>query len=301
MTRRLLDATPHDFAQMDGAALQASIRAADGRTLAVEVICTVDPPVEGITQGELAAAMGADVIVLDRYDPLRPRIAGAPENDRSDRAPLAAYKHLLGRPLGINLIVVGDSAGKDLGGRTAQKPHIDLAVEQGVDCLFLYARPGMGGTLERQVETAAAVRRDHGRRVLLIGVPTFSAAPPRTDDALTRYCDSAARLVEAGCDGIGLPMPATKSGWTVDAAASIVDQVHRAGGLAWLFVTGSIEGAPQDVMFTLALTAKQIGADAVRLDEAGLSGMPVPENILAFSLAFRGRAHTFRRMASARR
>ncbi|MEZ4671434.1 MAG: hypothetical protein R3E39_26320 [Anaerolineae bacterium] len=52
------------------------------------------------------------------------------------------------------------------------------------------------------------------------------------------------------------------------------------------------------VMTPLALEANQIGADAVRLDEAGLSGMPVPENIHAFSLVLRGERHTYRRMAS---
>lgn len=301
MTKRLLDATPHDFAQMDGAALRASIQAADGRTLAVEVICTGDPPVDGVSHGEIAASMGADMIVLDRYDPLRPFIAGMPETDRSSRAPLAAYKHLLGRPLGINLIVTGKAATHELGGRTAATPHVEAAVEQGADSLFLYARPAMGGTVELQADAAKAIHRDHGNSAMLIGVPTFTAPAPRAEAGLHMWQESVQRLMDAGCDGIGLPMPATKSGWTVEAAAKLVDQVHEAQGLAWLLVTGSIEGAPETVMTSLALMAKQIGADAVRLDEAGLSGMPVPENILAFSLAFRGRAHTFRRMASARR
>ncbi|MEM6529043.1 MAG: hypothetical protein AAF653_12165 [Chloroflexota bacterium] len=78
----------------------------------------------------------------------------------------------------------------------------------------------------------------------------------------------------------------------------LVDHIHSRDALAWLFVTGSIEGAQQETMQMLALQAKQSGADAVRLDEAGLNGMPVPENIYSFSVALRGRRHTFRRMAS---
>jgi hypothetical protein len=50
-------------------------------------------------------------------------------------------------------------------------------------------------------------------------------------------------------------------------------------------------------MFLLALQAKMLGFDVHRLDEAGLSGMPTPENILAYSLAIRGERHTYRRMA----
>lgn len=301
MPIRLLDAAPSDFARMDAPTLKASIAAADGRTLAAEVICTAAPPVDGVSHGELAAALGADLIVLDRYDPLRPAIAGTPEAICASETPLTAYKRLLGRPLGINLIVTADDAGAELGGRRATPEHVALTAAQGADCVFLYARPLMGGTFERQVEAARQINAAHERQLLLVGVPTFSAPPPRDAAGVSAYCDSARRLIDAGCAGVGLPMPGSKAGWTVEAASAAVDAVRAAGGLSWLLVTGSIEGAPEPVMTALALLAKQIGADAVRLDEAGLSGMPSPENILAFSLAFRGRAHTFRRMATGRR
>jgi hypothetical protein len=86
-------------------------------------------------------------------------------------------------------------------------------------------------------------------------------------------------------------------GWLFDQTCQIIDGIQQNQGLAWLFVTGSVEGASEDAMVQLALAAKQLGADAYRLDEAGLSGMPIPENILTFSIAIRGRRHTYRRMA----
>jgi hypothetical protein len=142
------------------------------------------------------------------------------------------------------------------------------------------------------------VHRALGDRVLLVGVPSFSRPAPRDPAALDRFRRDFAELIEAGCLGGALPMPGSKQGWTLEATARLIDAIHADGALAWLFVTHSVEGAPPDVMTALALDAKRLGADAVRLDEAGPAGMPPPDNVLAFSLALRGTRHTWRRMAA---
>lgn len=298
MPPRLLDATASDFLSMNGRDLAESIRLAEGRTLAVEVIGAAEPPVEGVSHGELAAAMGADIITLDQFDPFQPVINGAPPAVLQAAAPLQAYKRLLGRPVGINLIAADAEQGAFLGGRLVSEASIERAGEQGAGVIFLYARPKLGGTLAMQAAAAQAIRHRLGEAVLLVGVPSFSKPPPRDTAGLDDYRADIHALLDAGCDGIGLPMPGSKQGWLNDEAARLVDDIHRAERLAWLLVTGSVEGAPPAVMPLLALAAKQIGADVVRLDEAGLSGMPPPDNILAFSLALRGQRHTYRRMAA---
>lgn len=93
-------------------------------------------------------------------------------------------------------------------------------------------------------------------------------------------------------------MPGSHRGWQLELTARVVDGKQGDGGPVWLFITGSIEGGPKEALYQMALSAKMLGADAYRLDEAGLSGMPIPENILAFSLAIRGARHTYWRMAS---
>lgn len=298
MTVRLLDAVASQLTTMKAAALKDAIRLSDGRTVAAEVICTHQSPVDGVSHGEIAAAMGADIIVLDQYDSINPRISGAPDWALQDSAPLAAYQKLLGRPVGVNMIVAEENQGAFLGGRLVTRANVDRAVQHGVKVIFLYMRPQIGGTHAQMVEHARLIKSTHVDSVMLIGVPTFSKPAPRNPDAIAAYQQEVSDLLAAGCEGIGLPMPGTKSGWTVEAASAIVDDIHQHNGLAWLFITASVEGAPQEVMYQLALLAKSIGADAYRIDEAGLAGMPSPENILAFSLAIRGRQHTFRRMAA---
>ena len=234
--------------------------------------------------------------MLDRYDSLQPQISGLPAHLLASDAPLTACKRLLGRPLGINMIVAASDA--PLGGRLVNSDNLERAAAHGADIIFLYARPGQGGTPAMQSKAAATARRVLGEAVLLVGVPSFSQPPPRDSNTMQLYEQQIEGLLDAGCDGIGLPMPGSKQGWLFESACGLVDHIHAGGGLAWAFVTGSVEGAQLEVMRSLALMAKQLGVDAVRLDEAGLSGMPEPENILAFSLALRGKRHTYLRMAA---
>lgn len=309
MVKRLLEATARDFAGMNGAELAESIRLSEGRTLAVEVLSSTEPPIEGLSGGELAAAMGADLIVLDGYDPLNPRIAGVSADVWEQEPPpgfeslrqdewLRRYSAVLGRPVGINLIVADEAQAASLGGRRFSPQSATRTIAQGADLIFLYVRPHQGGTPVMQADAARWMTQEFGGQSLLVGVPTFSHPPPRDERSRSSLHDQALALLDAGCAGVAFPMPGSKQGWLPEATATLIDGVHGRGGLAWLFVTGSIEGAPQSVIHDLALLGKQLGADAFRLDEAGLSGMPPPENILAFSLALRGARHTYRRMAS---
>ena len=293
--RRILDADSSDLLAMSGAELAESIRLAEGRTIAAEVLCDAASPVEGVSHGELAAAFGADIVTLDRFDPLRPSITAVtlPEGE-----PLRAYARLLGRPVGINLIVAAGDAETALGGRAFTPFHAERAAEQGAQILFVYVRPKQGGTHDEMVRRIGAVHRMLGDRVLLVGVPSFSLPAPRDPVGVTAFRDQISSLTEAGCKGVALPMPGSKQGWTAEAAGILTDGIHAAGALSWLFVTHSVEGAQPEVMTALALEAKHVGCDVVRLDEAGLSGMPSPENVFAFSMALRGARHTYRRMAA---
>lgn len=293
--KRILDAYASDLLAMTGGDLAESIRLAEGRTVAAEVLCDRASPVEGVSHGELAAAFGADIVTLDCYDPLQPSISGV---RLPDAEPLRGYARMLGRPIGINLIVAAGEAEVALGGRAFTETHAERAAEQGAKILFVYVRPKQGGTHDEMVRRIASIRRSLGERVLLVGVPSFSRPAPRDEAALTAFRADATELIHAGCHGVALPMPGSKQGWTVEATGTLTDSIHAAGGLSWLFVTHSVEGAQASVMTNLALDAKHTGADAVRLDEAGLSGMPTPENILAFSLALRGARHTYGRIGA---
>ncbi|MBA3291371.1 MAG: hypothetical protein H0U17_07750 [Actinobacteria bacterium] len=72
---------------------------------------------------------------------------------------------------------------------------------------------------------------------------------------------------------------------------------HDAGALAVGTIGTSQEGADIATIRSLALVAKRIGVDVHHIGDAGYTGLAIPENIYAYSLALRGRRHTWNRMA----
>ena len=68
MTKRLLDTTARELTMYGRAEVLASIRASEGRVLAAEVIATAMAAVHDVSNPEVAAAMGADLVVLNLLD-----------------------------------------------------------------------------------------------------------------------------------------------------------------------------------------------------------------------------------------
>ena len=62
-----------------------------------------------------------------------------------------------------------------------------------------------------------------------------------------------------------------------------------------------IQGLPQVAVEAtirqIALMCKMAGADIHHIGDSGYMGMALPENITAYSVAIRGKRHTYRRMA----
>jgi len=297
MTKRMLDATASDFRAMNAAGLARSIRETEGRTVSAEIICHYESPVEGVSLGELSAAFGADILTLDYYDPDAPHIVGVPDEKEGGLTSLQRMKELVGLPIAINMAITGDAEDGWLYSRRYSPERMKKAVGQGADIVFLYGDPTAGKTLDDIIEATTTTKNAFGDQVMLVGVPDVTLPAPVNSEVMADYQRAHAAILKAGAECIGLVMPGSKQGWRVEPTAELTDHIHSQGGLVWLIMTGSVEGSPRENIQQMALNAKMIGGDVYRLDEAGLSGMPLPENILEFSLTVRGKRHTYRRMA----
>ena len=71
--------------------------------------------------------------------------------------------------------------------------------------------------------------------------------------------------------------------------AALADAAHASGALVVATVGTSQEGADAETVRELALAAKRAGADVLHLGDAGVSGITDPMNVLAASIAIRGR------------
>ncbi|WBL14671.1 DUF7916 family protein [Sutcliffiella sp. NC1] len=300
--KRLLDCTASDFQKMTGQDLKNSIRACEGRVMLSETMATVPPLYPSVTNAELAAAFGADLLLLNLFDVFRPSVEGyeAAEGESI----VQKVKELTGRPVGVNLEPVDfqaeqieklDSVSK---GRMATEETLREAKKLGFDFVCLTGNPKTGVTNDATVVAIQKAREVFGEDGLIIagkmhgaGVVNETGSSIISEAALNSF-------IEAGADVILMPAPGTVPGITLQTAEKYVQFVHSKGALAMLTIGTSQEGADEGTIRQIALNSKMAGADIYHIGDTGFYGIAVPENIMTYSIAIRGRRHTYVRMAA---
>lgn len=266
--KRVLDCGPEDFAAMDGASLLQSVRRSEGRTLLCEVMWPSPSLVDGATNAQLAVAFGADLVLLNKYD----------GDD------LRGLKKRLGRPVGVNV----EPSSSVPPHRRASRENLERL--EAADFLVVTANPDAEVGVEGMAE-AAALSRD-----VLPGTPIFVGKMHGSGGRGLADVGEISRLARAA-DAVLVPAPGTVPGSREEVVAGLVEAVHEADALAVAAVGTSQEGADAETVRELALASKRAGADVLHLGDGGLSGVTDPMNMLAASVAIRGRRHAYRRMA----
>lgn len=287
---RLLSMSASELVALDRVGLRDAIAESEGRTIAAETIGVTDSLIDGVTNAELVAAMGADLLLLNFFDVDAPDIHGLPACAPADV--VHTVQRLTGRVVGINLEPVGVPAG-----RLASADNARRAVDLGVQWIVVTANPGTGAD---NAATLAAIREVSGAvadRALVVGGRMHGSGVVRESGARIISVDDVTDFVEAGADVVLVPAPGTIPGMTIERVQTLVDAAHDAGALAMTAIGTSQEGADADTIRAIALASKQAGADVHHLGDAGWTGIADPENVMTYSIAVRGRRHTYRRMA----
>lgn len=108
-----------------------------------------------------------------------------------------------------------------------------------------------------------------------------------------------AEFAGAGADVVLLPAVGTVPGTTLEKTEKkLVDAAHEQGALALTAIGTSQEGAAAATIRQMALNNKMAGADIHHIGDAGEHGIAVPENVMDYSIAIRGKRHTYVRMAA---
>ena len=79
--KRFLDCAASDFENMSKEELLKAIASSEGRVLVCETIGALQPMLGDVTNAEFAAAMGADIILLNMFDVDDPVIHGLPQTE----------------------------------------------------------------------------------------------------------------------------------------------------------------------------------------------------------------------------
>ena len=299
--KRLLDCTAADFEKMTGRELKQSILASEGRTIVAEVIGAVTPFYPAVTNAEMAAAFGADLILLNFFDVFNPSIEGL--TDVVPDTIVRTLKKMVGRPIGLNLEPVDVEAERvetliELPqGRLATEKSLKKAKELGFDFVCLTGNPKTGVSNAEITKAIKTARMVFGEDGLIIAGKMHSAGVAGEVGGSLMSTETLHGFIEAGADIILIPSPGTVPGFTVEKTARLVDIVHKKGAMAILTTGTSQEGADESTIKQIALNSKMAGADLFHIGDAGAAGMAIPENITAYSIVVRGKRHTYVRMA----
>ena len=277
------------------------LRTAKEECLATETIGTVTPMLVNITNAEFVTSLGADIIMLNIFDVDHPVINGLPEVAPEDT--IHEVKRLTGRMVAINLepAAVRNDGEKSVWslteGRRATVENAKKAADMGVDMIVLTGNPGVGVDNKAITKALADLNEAVGDRVILTAGKMHASGilSEAGEKILTK--EDAETFIEAGADVLLLPAPGTVPGFTMEHAAELIKTAHEKGVLAMTTIGTSQEGADEETIRQIALMCKMAGADIHHIGDSGYMGMALPENITAYSVAIRGKRHTYRRMA----
>lgn len=301
MVKRILDLDTSDIKNMSKEKKLLSIKYGEGRTLMSEVVCTFPPLLGDISNVELVAAFGADIILLNFYDVDKPRVEGITQEEPTRL--VERIKEYTGRMIGANLepvdeeLLVHDRVSLPKG-RLATKENAIKLVEQGIDMVLLTGNPKTGVTNDKIIQSIKTIKKVVGDELIIAAGKMHAAGSLEEVGENLISKELIESFIDAGSDIILIPAPGTIPGISLEYARELIQYCHSQGKLTITSIGTSQEGADEWTIRNIAINSKMAGTDIHHLGDAGICpGVATPENIMAYSIAIRGKRHTYRRMA----
>lgn len=301
MTKRLIECNTSDILKMGKNELLEAIMASEGRVIVTEVIGALQPLLFNISNAELAASFSSDILLLNFFDVYNPVFYGIPKVEPKEI--IHEIKRLTGRVVGINLEPV-DPNEKTIGetsevtkGRLATAETAKIAVEMGADIIVLTGNPGTGVSNNAIVSSLKEIRNAVSNKVVLVAGKMHAAGSLSEAGEKIITKEDILEFKEAGADIVLLPAPGTVPGITAEYIRELVVYAHELKLLTITAIGTSQEGADTETIRQIAIMCKTTGTDLHHIGDAGYPGIAIPENIMNYSIAIRGRRHTYSRMA----
>ncbi|PKM52163.1 MAG: PEP phosphonomutase [Firmicutes bacterium HGW-Firmicutes-7] len=301
MKKRLLDCNTSDLQQLTKRMKLESIVASEGRVVVSEIIGLLQPVLVHISNAELASAFGADILLLNMFDVYNPVFNGIPKVEKQEI--IRKIKSLTGRLIGINLEPV-DLNAETIGeitsissGRLATVDSAKKAIDMGADMLVLTGNPGTGVTNKAIVSSLNSINEAVGNQVILVAGKMHAAGSLREAGENIIAKKDICEFSKAGADIILLPAPGTVPGITLEYIKELVTYTHSLDKLTITAIGTSQEGADSSTIKHIALMCKMTGTDLHHIGDNGFPGIAIPENIMDYSIAIKGKKHTYTRMA----
>lgn len=303
MLKRYLDCNASDLVKMNKRDLIYAIKASEGRVLLSETIAITSPLLNTITNAELAASQGADLLLVNMFDVINPVLLGLPANVKPQHI-IKTLQTLTGRVVGINLEAVDphiDSQHEDIWkmtqGRLANAENAIKLVEMGGRFVVITGNPNNGVSNSAINHAIKDIKQAVGDELIIIAGKMHSAGIVQEHGEAIINQQQIHQFIENGADIILVPAPGTIPGMSLDKVSDLVQAIHHKNCLAMTAIGTSQEGADKETIRQIALMSKMAGADLHHIGDTGYMGIALPENIFTYSVAIRGVRHTYARIA----
>lgn len=307
--KRIFELTTSDIEGLSKQNLKEIIKNSEGRTVVSENIVSCSPFIREVSNLELSAAFGADMITLNTFNFEKPFISGIDgvidllsgfdeekiekiiKDNLNNKDYIRNIRKLIGRIIGVNLEPVPEGSSYN-SGYCLNDNNLLKVKEYGFDYIVITGNPNTGVTeytIEEGIKLAKSIL---GNGTLIIAGKMHGAGSGNIYDE-----ETIKRFIDAGADVILIPAAGTVPGFDLELAKKMIKLIHENNALAMTTIGTSQEGASKSVIETIALNSKMTGADLQHIGDCGTFGMALPENIMTLSAAIRGIRHTYRRMA----
>lgn len=310
--KRIFELKNSEMSSFNKQMLVEIIKHSEGRTLCAETVISCPPLANCVSNPELAAAFGADLVTLNDFDLQAPFIFGYDDEGISahnfieyaaniqrvalancnDADYLRKFRRVVGRFVGCNLEPVPDNVPYGEG-KKLNHTNLEIARCWGVNYVVITANPNTGVCNEDILRGIELARRRLDGHALIFAGKMHGAGSGNVYDA-----NMVRDYVQAGADCVLFPAPGTVPGVTFELACRMSEAVHKAGGLVMTAFGTSQEGSNPSLIEQISIMNKMAGADIHHIGDAGLCGIALPENIKQMSIAIRGVRHTLRRIAT---
>ena len=177
-------------------------------------------------------------------------------------------------------------------GRHATKETFIKAKELGFDFICLTGNPGTGVS-NASIEKAIQLAKEYFGGMIIAGKMHSSGIDEELVDLV-----SIERFIDAGADIILMPAVYTVPGLSEEEVRNACKLIKSKGALSLSSIGTSQEGSDEATIREIALVNKRCGIDIQHIGDAGWCGIALPENIMALSIAIRGKRWTYHKMAS---
>ncbi|EOR20005.1 hypothetical protein A500_19114 [Clostridium sartagoforme AAU1] len=309
--KRIFELTTSDIENLNKNKLKDIISKSEGRTVMSETIISYTPYIREVSNLELAASFGADMITLNTFNFEKPFIFGIDgganllssidnlankigeqiRDNLTNKDYIKNIKKLVGRMIGVNLEPVPEGSTYERGYRLNIE-NLNKVKEYGFDYIVITGNPNTGVTEKTICDGIKLAKEVLGDSTLIIAGKMHGAGSGNIYDE-----KSIKSFIDCGADVILIPAPGTVPGYDLDLAKKIITLVHDNNALAMTTIGTSQEGSSKSIIEQIALNSKMAGADIQHIGDCGTFGIALPENIMALSVTIRGIRHTYRRMA----